>query len=48
LGANKKSMAFSLEYFDRNRTLVDEEVDADFNNLIKKITEKFNAVLRGN
>ena len=48
LGADKKSMAFSLEYFDRSRTLVDDEVDADFNNLIKKITEKFNAVLRGN
>jgi len=47
LGADKKSMAFSLEYFDSARTLVDEEVDADFNNLIKKITEKFNAVLRG-
>ncbi len=47
LGADKKSMAFSLEYFDLSRTLVDEEVEADFSKLIKKITEKFNAVLRG-
>jgi phenylalanyl-tRNA synthetase beta chain len=47
LGVNKKSMAFSLEYFDPGRTLVDEEVEADFNKLIKKITEKFDAVLRG-
>jgi phenylalanyl-tRNA synthetase beta chain len=47
LGESKKSMAFSLEYFDHNRTLVDEEVDSDFNNLINKITEKFNAALRG-
>ncbi len=48
LGERKKSMAFSLEYFDYSRTLVDEEVDSDFNNLIKKITEKFGATLRGN
>jgi phenylalanyl-tRNA synthetase beta chain len=48
LGENKKSMAFSLEYFDPGRTLVDEEVEADFKELIKKITEKYNAVLRGN
>jgi phenylalanyl-tRNA synthetase beta chain len=47
LGESKKSMAFSLEYFDFSRTLVDEEVDSDFNNLISKITEKFDATLRG-
>ena len=47
LGTGKKSMAFSLEYFDTSRTLVEEEVESDFNNLIRKITDKFNAVLRG-
>ena len=35
LGENKKSMAFSLEFFDENRTLTDEEVEKDFNRLIK-------------
>ena len=44
---DKKSMAFSLEYFDFNRTLTDEEVDKDFQSLIKKVTTNFNAVLRG-
>ncbi|MBT8391509.1 MAG: phenylalanine--tRNA ligase subunit beta [Ignavibacteriaceae bacterium] len=48
LGEDSKSMAFSLEYFDYNKTLTDEEVENDFKNLIKKITEKFNAILRGN
>jgi phenylalanyl-tRNA synthetase beta chain len=48
LGPDKKSMAFSLVFFDYNRTLVEEEVEADFKDLIKKITQKFDAVLRGN
>ncbi len=43
----KKSMAFNLEYYDFNRTLTDEEVDKDFQILINKVTEKFNAILRG-
>ena len=47
IGINKKSMAFSLEYFDFNRTLTDEEVDKDFQSLINKITTNFNAILRG-
>ena len=47
IGGDKKSMAFSLEYFDFNRTLTDEEVDKDFQSLIKKVTTNFNAVLRG-
>ncbi|MCK7524513.1 MAG: hypothetical protein MZV64_46250 [Ignavibacteriales bacterium] len=40
-------MAFNLEYYDYNRTLTDEEVDKDFQNLINKVTKKFNAILRG-
>jgi phenylalanyl-tRNA synthetase beta chain len=45
---NKKSMAFNLEYYDFNRTLTEDEVDKDFQNLITLITNKFNATLRGN
>ena len=47
IGENKKSMAFSLEYFDYSRTLTDEEVDKDFQSLINKVTKNFNAILRG-
>ena len=47
IGEDKKSMAFSLEYFDYCRTLTDEEVDKDFQSLIKKVTTNFNAILRG-
>ncbi|MEJ2104348.1 MAG: phenylalanine--tRNA ligase subunit beta [Ignavibacteriaceae bacterium] len=47
IGEGKKSMAFSMEYYDYNRTLTDEEVDTDFQTLIGKITKNFNATLRG-
>ena len=47
LSEDKKSMAFSLEYYDLNRTLTDDDVDRDFQSLIKKIITNFNAVLRG-
>ena len=47
IGKDKKSMAFSLEYFDYRRTLTDEEVDKDFQSLINKVTKNFNAILRG-
>jgi phenylalanyl-tRNA synthetase beta chain len=48
IGENKKSMAFNLEYYDFNRTLTEDEVDKDFQNLIALIINKFNAILRGN
>ncbi len=48
LGENKKSMAFTLEFFDRERTLTDEEVEKEFLHLISSVTDKFNAKLRGN
>ncbi len=48
LGENKKSMAFTLEFFDKERTLTDEEVEKEFLHLISAVTEKFNAKLRGN
>jgi phenylalanyl-tRNA synthetase beta chain len=47
IGTDKKSMAFSLEYYDFERTLTDDEVDKDFQSLINKITANFNAILRG-
>lgn len=47
LGPDKKSMAFSLEYFDESRTLTEDEVEKDFNYLITEISKKFNAKLRG-
>ncbi len=48
LGENKKSMAFTLEFFDKQQTLTDEEVEKEFLHLISAVTEKFNAKLRGN
>ncbi len=47
LGTDKKSLAFTLEYYDDKRTLTEEEVESDFNNLIALITKEFNAQLRG-
>ncbi len=47
IGENKKSMAFSLEYYDFERTLTDNEVETEFKNLIAAVSDKFNAVLRG-
>lgn len=47
LGDGKRSMAITLEFFDESRTLTEEEVEKDFNNLIEKITNEFNATLRG-
>lgn len=47
LGENKKSLAFTLEFYDENRTLTEEEVEKDFNNLINLIIKEFNAQLRG-
>jgi phenylalanyl-tRNA synthetase beta chain len=42
----KKSLAFSLRYFDPERTLTDEEVTAAHNNVLKAVEEKFGAQLR--
>jgi phenylalanyl-tRNA synthetase beta chain len=47
IGSDKKSIAITLEYFDESRTLTEEEVEKDFNNLISLITKEFNAQLRG-
>lgn len=42
----KKSIAFKLLFFDEIRTLTDEEVMDVFNNIIKYVTNKTNAILR--
>ncbi|HVO75344.1 MAG TPA: phenylalanine--tRNA ligase subunit beta [Ignavibacteriaceae bacterium] len=47
LGSDKQSLAFTLEYYSEDRTLTEEEVDKEFQNLIKAVTKKFNAKLRG-
>ncbi|MGE5354269.1 MAG: phenylalanine--tRNA ligase subunit beta [Acidobacteriota bacterium] len=47
LGPGKRSMAFSLEYYDENRTLKDEEVDKDFNRAIEAVIKQLNAEFRG-
>jgi phenylalanyl-tRNA synthetase beta chain len=48
LGENKKSMAFALEFYDNDKTLIEDEVDKEFNKLISSVTHNFNAKLRGN
>ncbi|MCU7495088.1 MAG: phenylalanine--tRNA ligase subunit beta [Ignavibacteria bacterium] len=47
LGPDKRSMAFSLEYYDENRTLKDEEVDKDFNRAVEAVIKQLNAEFRG-
>ncbi len=47
LGKDKKSMAFTLEYYSEERTLTEDEVEAEFNNLISAVKKNFNAILRG-
>ncbi|OGU77842.1 MAG: phenylalanine--tRNA ligase subunit beta [Ignavibacteria bacterium RBG_16_34_14] len=47
IGNDKKSMAFSLEYQAKDRTLTEDEVEKEFLHLIKLIEKKFNAKLRG-
>lgn len=47
VGIDKKSLAFSLEYGSDDRTLTEVEVEKDFTALIKSVTQKFNAILRG-
>lgn len=47
LPAGKKSIAFSLRYYDPERTLTDEEVAAVHEKVIKAVEQKFGATLRG-
>lgn len=43
---NEKSIAYTLTFKDDTRTLSDDEVNVIFRNIIDKVTEKFNIVLR--
>ena len=43
---DEKSIAYNLTFEDSTRTLTEEEVMSAFNNIIKNVEEKFNAVLR--
>lgn len=45
--ASKKSIAFSLRYFDPERTLTDEEVTKAHSKVLEAVEEKFGAALRG-
>jgi phenylalanyl-tRNA synthetase beta chain len=47
LGANKKSLAFELTYYDEKKTLTEEEVDKEFWKAIESVKTKLNAELRG-
>lgn len=44
----KKSLAFSMNYFDAERTLTDEEVTEAHNRVLTAVEEKFGAELRNN
>ena len=46
--SNKKSLAFALYFQDDSKTLTEEEVMQNFNNIIKKVTEVIPATLRDN
>ncbi|KHF27536.1 Phenylalanine--tRNA ligase beta subunit [Anoxybacillus sp. BCO1] len=43
----KKSLAFSLRYYDPERTLTDEEVTNVHEQVIKAVEQQFGATLRG-
>lgn len=45
--AGKKSLAFSLKYFDPERTLTDEDVTKAHNKVLAAVEEQAGAVLRG-
>ena len=46
LGINKKSMAYSLEYRDYEKTLKSEDVENIHNKLIDKLCKSTGAVIR--
>ncbi len=46
LPEGKKSIAFSLRYFDPERTLTDEEVTTVHEQVVQAVSEKFGATLR--
>jgi phenylalanyl-tRNA synthetase beta chain len=47
LGTGKKSLAFQLEFYDKERTLTEKEVESEFWKAIESVKRDFNAELRG-
>ncbi len=47
LGKNKKSIAYSLMFRDKNKTLNDEEINAMMDNIIKELQNNLGAQIRG-
>jgi phenylalanyl-tRNA synthetase beta chain len=48
LGANKKSLAISFTFLDKEKTLTDKEVDSMMNKIIALLESKLNAEIRRN
>jgi phenylalanyl-tRNA synthetase beta chain len=48
LGANKKSLAISFTFLDKEKTLTDKEVDSMMNKIIELLESKLNAEIRRN
>lgn len=46
IGINKKSLAFSIVFGLPDRTLTDDEVNGAMQNIIERVSKKFNAELR--
>jgi len=46
IGANKKSIGFSLEFYSSERTLEENEIEPVFNTIIQVLKEEYNADLR--
>ena len=46
VGEGKKSIAYSLTFNDKEKTLSDEEVLTVFNKVIEKVTSEYEAVVR--
>lgn len=46
IDSGKKSVAFTLRYRDRNKTLTDEEANAVHDRIVEKVCGEFDAVLR--
>lgn len=47
ISADKKSLAFAIEFRSNERTLKDEEADTAFQNILSAVEKEFGATLRG-
>ena len=46
LGENKKSVAYSLKFRSKDRTLTDEEINQTMNEIVKELEDSLGAELR--